>query len=68
MFNFSKLRGLMAEKGYSQRDIARALNINENSMSAKMRGKAYFSAVETCKIANLLGISTEEIGTYFFSQ
>ena len=68
MFNFSKLKGLMTEKGYSQKDLSEHLGISQNSVSRKLGGKSYFSADETCKIANLLGIDKDEIGIYFFSQ
>ena len=67
VFNFSKLRGLMAEKGFTQADLSRALHVSENSISKKLNGKSYFSAEETCKIANLLGIGVSEIGVYFFT-
>ncbi|MBR6314967.1 MAG: helix-turn-helix transcriptional regulator [Clostridia bacterium] len=57
----------MAEKGFTQADLSRALHVSENSISKKLNGKSYFSAEETCKIASLLGIGVSEIGVYFFT-
>lgn len=67
MFNFSKLRGLIREKGLTQHDVAQHLKITDNAFSRKIKGKSYFSIKETSEICDLLGIDKDDIGKYFFA-
>lgn len=66
-FDFSKLRGRIVEKFGSQAAFAKALGISENSFSKKMNKKSRFSADDIVKMSELLEISKEEIGEYFFT-
>ena len=67
MFDFSKLIGLMAEKGFSQKKLSQILSMSENSFSRKIIGKSYFNSQEIAIICNTLGISAEQVGVYFFT-
>ena len=67
MFDYSKLRGLMAEKRTTQETLASELEISENSFSRKMNGISDFSSKEIAKICNYLGISNTQVGVYFFT-
>ena len=52
-----KLLGKMAESGVTQRDLARHLNISENTMTSRLRGDSEFRADEIASICILLGIT-----------
>lgn len=67
MFDYSKLFGRMAEKKYSQRALAQALNISENAFTNKVKGRSTFNSVEIATICNILDISNTQIGAYFFN-
>ena len=55
MINTNKLRGMIVERGFSQRDVAKALNINEMTFYRKMK-KGIFSNVEIELMISLLAI------------
>lgn len=67
MFDYSKLLGLMTEKKYTQREICKVLKISENSFTNKIKGRSNFSSTEIASICNVLEISAELVGTYFFT-
>lgn len=67
MFDYSKLRGLMAEKRVTQKALSSELDISENSFSSKINGVSEFSSNEIAKICNFLGISNTQLGAYFFT-
>ena len=66
MFDFSKLRGRIREKGYTQHDIASFLKISDNALSNKLHGKSFFTIKETADICEFLEIESDDIGKYFF--
>lgn len=68
MFNYSKLLGRMREFGYTQEKLARAIGLNESTLNAKLNNKGYFSNYHIDKICEVLDISKEEIGSYFYSK
>lgn len=53
----NKLRGIMAEKGYTQRKMAADLGMSKNTINAKLSGKTAFDTAEVLKICDLLGIT-----------
>ena len=53
-FTLDKLRGLMAEKGIKQIDLADQLNISLSAMNNKMIGKTEFTLREIKEIARFL--------------
>lgn len=63
--NHNKLRGLMAERNVSQKQLATIIGINESTLNAKLSGKKQFRADEITAIAEQFDIfgSIEE---YFF--
>jgi len=66
MFNYSKLRGRLAEKGITHKSFASAIGITPVAFSNKIRSGRGFKPeliVTACKI---LDISDEEIAPYFF--
>lgn len=62
--NFSKLKGLIREKGMSQTDLAKAIGIGANSINQKLNNKRDFTLMETVAISKVLGI-TDPV-PYFF--
>lgn len=66
-FEYNKLRGRIIEKFGSQAKFAEALGITENTVSRKMNGFVQFSTTDIVSWAKLLGISSEDYGSYFFS-
>lgn len=67
MFDFSKLKGLIRERGFTQHDIAEHLHISDNALSFKLNGKTYFTAKEMNDICDLLAIDNNDIALYFFA-
>lgn len=67
-FNHSKLLGRMREYGYTQETLSKAIGINESTLNAKLKGKGYFTTIVIDKICELLDISNEEIGIYFYTH
>lgn len=65
-FNFDKLRHRISEKIGSNRKMADLLGITEVSFSRKINGKTSFSAQDVYTMSELLEISADEIGDYFF--
>ena len=60
MVDRNKFLGKMAEKGFKQYSLAKALNISENTLSSKINGKGYFNTNEVCEICDLLQINSYE--------
>lgn len=67
MFNYSKLRGRMVEKGYSIKSLADKLPFSEWSLGMKLRGRFDFKQSEILAICRLLDIPSADIGLYFFA-
>ena len=53
--NTAKLKGLIAEKGYSQREVAKAIGITEKTFYSKMK-KGVFGTDEATAMIELLEI------------
>ncbi len=62
-FNANKIRGLMAEHGLKQTDIARVINKTEMTLRNKLQGKTEFTATEIATLASLFNVSP----TIFFT-
>ena len=56
MVNTNKLKGIIAERGMSQRKVAKSLGITENTFYSKMH-KGVFDSDEIQQMINLLDIS-----------
>lgn len=55
-FTLEKLRGLMAEKGIKQIDLADELDISMSAMNSKMLGKTEFTLREIKEIARVFNV------------
>ena len=67
VFNYKKLLGRIKEYGHTQGSVANLLGISENAFTNKIKCRHYFTSLEIASICNLLGITKEEIGIYFFA-
>lgn len=60
MLNISKLRGHMAEKGYTQKMLAKKIGISANTMTSRMTRQTAFNTVEAERICDILCITDNE--------
>ena len=67
MVNTAKLRGKMAERGYTVRSLSKVIGIHEQTMSVKL-GDGKFSVGEAYKMADALCMSSDEIVDIFFAD
>ena len=65
---YSKLCGRIKEVFGTQKAFARAMDMNECTLSLKLRGKAEWTRGEIVRACELLGIPLEEAHIYFFTQ
>lgn len=56
MIDTAKLRGIIAQRGLSQREVAKNLGITENTFYRKMK-RGVFDSDEMDEMISLLGIS-----------
>ena len=68
MFDYSKLKGKMKEKGYTQNDVAEAINKDKSTLNLKLNNQYLFDQNEIKKIIELLDIPATEIKEYFFTE
>ena len=67
--NANKLRGKMAENGFTQKALAAIIGKSENSLSRKLRGKTPFNTDEIMSICDALHIdSNAEKASIFFDS
>lgn len=60
------LRAKMVEAGYTQRSLAEKLNISENTLSNKLKGRSAFDVNEVRDICAVLGIENDKEKAYIF--
>lgn len=68
MFVYNKLRGRIIEKYGTMSSFADAIGITDVALSRKFNNKAGISRDEIIKWADLLDISQDEYGAYFFAR
>ena len=66
-FNYDKLRGRMAEKGYTMRKLSEKMGIHPNTFARKMYNENYFSVNEVMEMCKYLDIRPFDIATIFFT-
>lgn len=64
--NSNLLRGRIAEKGYTQREVAKMIGITYQSFSEKINNKSNFKVSEIIKLCDILDISDKD--RYFFAS
>ncbi len=68
MLNTRKLKGRMAEKGLTQKDIAEALGIATPTVNQKLNNVRPMDLTEAEQLAKILDISAEDFSAYFFAN
>ena len=67
LFDHSKLRGRIVEKGLSQKRISEVMGITQQAFSKKMNNTTQFSSSDIVSLTDLLEIEPTDIGAYFFT-
>ena len=65
-FDYPKLKGKIVEVCGTQAEFARRMGVSEHTTSAKLNNKVSFDQEEMQKAIEVLGISSCDIGLYFF--
>lgn len=68
MFDYSKLRGLVRTKLGTEGALAERIGRTKTYMSHVFSGKSMLTQKDIWAISEVLGISAEEIGIYFFTE
>ena len=68
VYDYSKLKGRIIEKFGTRESFAKAFGITTNSMYDKLNNKTIWKQPEISKAMDLLSISGEDIGLYFFKK
>ncbi|MDU3406654.1 helix-turn-helix transcriptional regulator [Clostridium sp.] len=63
---YSKLKGIMREKGYSQKLLATEMGMTVQTINAKLNGRTQFTIEEALSIIFILNI--EKPGEIFFED
>ncbi len=67
VMDYGKLLGKIRETGLTQKAVAEHIGLTESHFSRKLSGEFAFKQSEIQRICNLLNISADEIGAYFFT-
>ena len=68
MKKFILLRQAMLAHGMKQKDLARIAGLGDSSISARLQGRAEFTAGEMVKIGKALGLQPDGYYLYFLSD
>lgn len=64
--NIPKLKGLMAEKGITQKALAEKIGVSKNTISSRLKGKSKFNTEEIKHICSVLEIIDNEFKNDIF--
>lgn len=67
MTNTSKLKGRMAEKGYTLTDLSKTVHLSRPSLRNKINGEVDFKVSEIERLCDALEIKRGEVVGYFFA-
>lgn len=68
IFDYSKLRGRIVEKFGTMAAFAEAVDISEVALSRKLNNKTAISRADISKWSDVLDVSLDEIGAFYFAQ
>ena len=57
--NLAKLRGALAEKGITQRELAKKLGLTTKSVNAKLNGRCKISVDEAASMSKILKLKEQ---------
>lgn len=67
MYDYSKLKERISDCGYTQEQVAKAIDISKGAFSQKINGNVAFSQDDVVDISKLLKIPKTKIYEYFFT-
>ena len=67
LFDHSKLRGRIVEKGLTQGRLSEELGVTQQTFSKKMNNSIQFSSSDILHLSDILEIDSADIGAYFFT-
>lgn len=67
-YDYRKLSGKIIEKCETQASFAEQMGLSERTVSLKLNNKVSWKQAEIQKAMNILGLSDEDIQTYFFTM
>lgn len=67
-YDYSKLRGLIAEKYKTLSAFSEVADVDKSGLSLKLNNRVRFNQDDIVKISRALGIRKSEIFDYFFRQ
>lgn len=65
-FDYSKLKGRIKEKGYTQMKLSMEIGISQCWLCKKLNNDSEFTQSQIFKICKILDIQKDEIDLYFF--
>ena len=68
MPDYSKLRGRIKEKNYSEKEFANLIGMTAPTLSGKFKGTSFFDTEQIKKAARVLEIPEQDIYSYFFEE
>jgi transcriptional regulator with XRE-family HTH domain len=66
VYNYDRLRGRMAEKGFTIKALAKKIGIHSNTLARKLYCESYLNTDEIRNIASALDITANELNDFFF--
>ncbi len=66
--NMNFLKGKIIEKGYTQETFAKAIGMNDSTLSRRLKSSGSFTIEEVNKIINELGLTGSEALAIFFAS
>ena len=67
-FAYAKLRGRMAEKGYTITSLAAVIGISRLTLAHRLDNRYPFNSREMKAISDYLDIPGEQMASYFFAE
>lgn len=68
MKKFILLRQAMLAHGLKQKDVAQIAGLGDSSISARLQGRAEFTAGEILRIGKALGLQPDDYYLYFLND
>lgn len=65
---YRRLRGRIIEKYGTQGAFAKVLGITDQTVTSKLAGRIQFSQDDIVTWCNLLGITVDDVGAFFFAE
>lgn len=63
--NFLKIKAALVERGYTQTELAKEMNMSKNTLNFKLNGKSDLTVPEMWQMCQILNISKEQIPEIF---